>query len=73
MDCRVNSFFVLVRGEALGLGQLNGTAESLDLLLHLGVLGALADALEVGLDLAIKLEPVTPGAALEGFLDDIAS
>jgi hypothetical protein len=37
------------------------------------MLGTLADALEVGLDLAVELEPVAPRAALKGFLNDIAA
>ena len=49
------------------------TAELVDLLLHLGVLRALADALEVGLDLALELEPDAAGAALERVLHDIAA
>jgi hypothetical protein len=37
------------------------------------MLRALANALEVGLDLAFELQAVTPRAALEGFLDDITA
>jgi hypothetical protein len=37
------------------------------------MLASLADALEVRLDLALEFEALTPRAALEGVLDDIAA
>jgi hypothetical protein len=35
--------------------------------------GALADTLEVGLDLALELEPVAPRTALKRILNNIAA
>jgi hypothetical protein len=65
---------VVVFGDkALRLCAGDVAAEAINLLLHLGVLGAFADALEVGLDLALELEAVTPGATLEGLLHDITA
>jgi hypothetical protein len=69
----VEGLLVLVEGETLCLGRLNSTTQPLDFLLHLSMLAAFPDSLEVGLDLAFELEPVAPRAALKGFLDDIAA
>lgn len=71
-DGRVDVFF-LVGNVALCSCASDVAAQSFNLLLHFCVLRALTDALEVGLDLAIELQAVTPGATLEGILDDIAS
>jgi hypothetical protein len=73
MDRGMEGLVILVEGEALGPGRLHSTTQSLDFLLHLGMLRTLADTLEVGLDLALQFEPVAPRAALEWFLDDIAA
>lgn len=73
MDSRVECLIVLFDCEALITGDIDGTTQPLNLLFHLGMLGTLANALEVGFDLALQLQPITPGAALEGVLDDIAT
>lgn len=64
---------LFVYGEALGLRPPNAPTEALNLLLHFGMLRSLSNALEVGLDLALKLQALTPRAALERILDDIAA
>lgn len=73
MDCRVKGLVILVESKALAPGELNSTAKPLNLFFHLGMLGPLADALEVGLDLALEFEPVAARATLERLLDDIAA
>lgn len=57
----------------MGLGTIQVPSESINFLFHLGMLGALAYALEVGLDLALELEADAARAALEGVLYDIAA
>ena len=64
---------VVLHQKALGPGRIDGASQPLDLLFHLSMLAAFADALEVRLDLTLELETVTPRAALEGVLDDIAA
>ena len=73
MNSRMEGLVVLVESVALIPGRLDSTTQPLDFLLHLGMLGAFADTLEVGLDLALELEPVAPRAALKRILDDIAA
>jgi hypothetical protein len=55
----------------LSLCPVDVTPQSINLLLHLGVLTSLPDALEIGFDFAFELQTVAPRAALERFLDDI--
>lgn len=71
-DGRIELFAVFqCKTLCLGAGQV--AAQSIDFLFHLGVLGSLAYALEVGFDLAFELESDAAGARLEGVLDDIAA
>lgn len=62
---------VVLQDVALSLCPGDVTPQSINLLLHLGVLASLPYALKVGFDLAFELQTVAPRAALERFLDDI--
>lgn len=62
---------VVLQDVALSLCPVDVTPQSINLLLHLGVLTSLPDALEIGFDFAFELQTVAPRAALERFLDDI--
>lgn len=73
MDRRLEVLVILIEHKTSALGDLDGTPQPFDLLLHLGMFGPLADALEVGLNLALEFKPIAARATLEGFLDDIAA
>lgn len=66
-------FVSVVHGIALSLCPGQVSAQSVNLPLHFGMLGALSHALKVGFDLAFELEADAARAALERVLDDIAS
>lgn len=63
---------LLVHDIALNFGLSNIPTQPFDLLLHLGVFGALADALKIGFDFAFELEAVAARATLKRILYDIA-
>jgi hypothetical protein len=48
-------------------------SEPFNLLFHLGMLASLANALEVRLNLAFKLQSIAARASREGILDHIAA
>lgn len=60
LELRVLEVVIVFHGIALSSGLCKVATQPVDLLLHLGMLGALADALEVGLYLALELEAVAP-------------
>lgn len=63
----------VVHRVALSLSAGQVSAQSVNLLFHFSMLGALSDALEVGFDLAIELEADAARAALKRVLDNITS
>ena len=69
---RLQVLVIFVADETLCLRPVQATAQPLNLFLHLGMLAPLANALEVGLDLAVQLEAVTSRAAVKRVLNDIA-
>lgn len=71
LELRVHA--VVLVDEAGSSRSLYGAPQHVNLLLHLGVLAALADALEVGFDLALELEPPATRASLKRVLYDIAT
>ncbi len=70
---RRGHFVAVIHGVSLGLRAVEVSSESVNFLFHLGVLGALANALEVGLDLALELEADAARAGLPGILYNIAA
>lgn len=71
-DWRIHIVVVVFQYKALRFRSVDVAPQAVNLLLHFGVLGALADSLEIGFDLAFELQTVAPRTALEGLLHDVA-
>jgi hypothetical protein len=73
LKLRVDGLFVFFDKEPLRPCGLDLAPQLLNLLLHLGMLTALANPFKVRLNLAFQLEAVAPRAALKGVLHDVAA
>jgi hypothetical protein len=73
LELRVDGLFVIVDHEPLALCTLNCSPELLNFPFHFRMLGALANTLEIGFDLALELQTIAAGAALKRFLHHIAT